>query len=63
MFSVRCLIMFYIYTKFHINISKGFIFIERTRFVTDRRTDRPTDSHGKKYMSPPDWGGVGVGET
>ena len=30
----------------------GFQVIERTQFVTDRRTDRQTDSRGKNNMSP-----------
>ena len=36
-------------TKFHRKIFNGFQVIERTRFVTDRRTDRRT---GKDNMSP-----------
>ena len=42
-FSAHRLIVFYIFIKFHENISKGVTVIERTRFVTDRQADRQKD--------------------
>ena len=49
--------VFYICTKFHENISKGFRDIERLRFVTNRQMDR--DNYGKNNVCP-GWGGVCV---
>ena len=46
--------MLYKCIEFHCNIFDGFRVIERTRFVTDRRTDRRT---GKNNMSPDPSGG------
>ena len=54
------LIVVYKCTKFHWKIFNGFQVIERTRFVTDGRTDRQTDGHTdgqthgeKQYVSRP----------
>ena len=45
-------------TKFREYSLRGFQVIERTRFVTDRRTDRRTDGRpGKNNMSPDPKGG------
>ena len=38
--------------KFHEYSLSGFQVIERTRFVTDRRTDRQTDARGKTICLP-----------
>ena len=44
--------------KIREKILSGFRVIERTRFVTDRRTDRQTDGRpGKNNMSPDPEGG------
>ena len=48
LFSAHRLIVLYIYTKFHENVSKDFRVIERTQFC-DRQTDRQT--HGENNMS------------
>ena len=45
--------VFYICTKFHENISKGFRDIEWLRFVTNRQMDR--DNYGKNNVRP-GWG-------
>ena len=49
-FSAHRLIVFYIFIKFHENISKGFRVIERTRFVTDRQTEGHKDTHRQTSM-------------
>ena len=41
--TVLRLLLLYTCTKFRENISKSFTVIERTRFVTDGRTDGRTD--------------------
>ena len=50
------LVVVYKCTKFHCKIFNGFQVIERTRFVTDRRTDgrtdRRTDARGKTICLP-----------
>ena len=38
--------------KFHEYSLRGFQVIERTRFVTDRQTDRQTDARGKTICLP-----------
>ena len=35
-FSAHCLVMFYIFTKFHENIINGIKIIERTRFSYEK---------------------------
>ena len=45
LFSAHRLMMFYICRKFHENISKGFLVIERTR-NHNGWTDGQTDGHG-----------------
>ena len=60
--SARCLMLTDICMKFREDSFRGFQVIERTRFVTDRRTDRRTDIRtdgrpGKNNMSPNPSGG------
>ena len=50
LFSVHYLMMLYIRTRFRENISEGFRVIERTRFVTDRRTDMDELTDGQTTM-------------
>ena len=64
LFSAHHLKILYICTKFHENISKGFLVIARTRNHdgrtdgqrdrrTDRQTDGQTDGQGDYYRAPP----------
>ena len=64
LFSAYQLMILYICTKFHENISKGFLVFARTRNhdrrtdrltnrQTDGRTDRWTDGQGDYYRAPP----------
>ena len=52
--SARCLMLIDICMKFLENSFRGFQVTERTRFVSDRRTDRRP---GKNNMSPNPSGG------
>ena len=58
--SARRLMLIDICMKFREDSFKGFQVTERTRFVTDRQTDRWTDGRpGKNNMSPnPSGGGI-----
>ena len=53
--SARRLMLIDICMKFHEDSFRGFQVTERTRFVTDRRTDRQTP--GENNMSPNPSGG------
>ena len=56
--SARHLMLIDICIKFREYSLSGFQVIERTRFVTDRQTDRQTDGRpGKNNMSPDPKGG------
>ena len=56
--SALYLMLIDICIKFHEYSLSGFQVIERTRFVTDRQTDRQTDGRpGKNNMSPDPKGG------
>ena len=56
--SVRHLMLIDVCIKFREYSLSGFQVIERTRFVTDRRTDRWTDRRpGKNNLSPDPKGG------
>ena len=50
--SARHLMLIDICIKFREYSSSGFQVIERTRFVTDRQTDRQTDARGKTICLP-----------
>ena len=57
--SARRLMLVNIPVKFHRDILNGFRVTERTRFVTDRRTD----DQGKNNMSPTPSGGDIINQT
>ena len=58
LYSAHRLMLIDICMKFREDSFRGFQVTERTRFVTDRRTDRWTDGHpGKNNMSPNPSGG------
>ena len=62
--SARRLMLIDIYMKFREYSLSGFQVIERTRFVTDRRTDRQTDRRpGKNNMSQKAVIGEQTGQT
>ena len=50
--SARRLMLIDICMKFRDDSLRGFQVIERTRFVTDRQTDRQTDARGKTICLP-----------
>ena len=50
--SARRLMLIDICMKFREDSLRGFQVTERTRFVTDRRTDRRTDARGKTICLP-----------
>ena len=52
LFAAYRLIILYICTKFHENISKDFLVIVRTR-NHDGRADGHTDGEGDYYRAPP----------
>ena len=49
--SAHCLMMLYIYTKFHENISKGFRVTERTQNHDGRTDRRKTDGQADYYRA------------
>ena len=50
--SARRLLLIDICMKFREDSLRGFQVTERTRFVTDRQTDRQTDARGKTICLP-----------
>ena len=62
--SARLLMLIDICMKFREDSFRGFQVTERTRFVTDRRTDRRTSGRpGKNNMSPNPSGGDIISEN